>query len=64
MNQTNETQINAVIEYRIKSVYGRDNWYVVSEHKNALEALTGTKTLTIYAVDALRALGFEFKQVL
>ena len=55
--------INPVIEYTMKSNYGNKPLvYVISEHKDALKNLTGTKTLTDYHVDALKKLGFEFKE--
>lgn len=54
--------IDPAIEVEVKNVYGRDNIYVVSDHKEALQSLTGSKTLTQYHIKALKELGFTFKE--
>jgi len=55
--------MNTVIEFETKSHYGGpDLVYIVSEHQKALQELTGTRTLTKKHIEALKALGFEFKQ--
>jgi len=55
--------MNTTIEFETKSHYGGPELiYVTSEHKKALEDLTGKKTLTSTAVKALKELGFEFKE--
>lgn len=48
-----------VVRIEPKSHYGNPPLnYVTSHHKDALYALTGTKTLTQKHIDALKALGF------
>lgn len=42
----------------IKRNYGTDHSYIVSEHKEAVETLTGKKTVTSRDIEALKALGF------
>ena len=59
-----QTLINTVIEYRIVSVYGRENIYVVSDHAKAISELTRRKTIDATDIHALELLGFTFKQVL
>ena len=49
------------IQIRIKSVYGRELYYVVDESQgNALRTLTGTTTLSKYHIRALKKLGHTF----
>ena len=61
------------LQYRIKSVYGRDVMYLVAdgpgggeEHLKimAVHKLTGRKSLTDSDKAALEALGFSFTQVI
>jgi hypothetical protein len=55
--------LNAQIKYTTKSHYGGPELvYVVSEHKEPLQTLTGSKTLTDRHVKALKDLGFNFEQ--
>lgn len=55
--------LNPVIEFITKSHYGGPELvYVVSSHKEALQDLTGAKTLSPRHVKALKDLGFTFKQ--
>ena len=57
-----EGHINPVIEYETKSHYGNNFVYVLSEHKEPLQTLTGSKTLTPRHVKALQDLGFSLKK--
>jgi hypothetical protein len=55
--------LNSTIEYETKSHYGGPELvYVLSEHKEPLQILTGSKTLTPRHVKALKELGFSFKE--
>jgi hypothetical protein len=55
--------IDPTIEFSTKSHYGGPELiYVISKHKESLQELTGSKTLTPKHVKALKALGFVFKQ--
>lgn len=57
--------MNTVIEYRIKSVYGKDSRYIVDPViAGAVKTLTGKMTLLDADMKALEVLGFTFKQVL
>ena len=51
------------IRYYIKSNYGTDALYPV-DHADALQSLTGNKTLTPKTTDALKKMGFTFEQVI
>lgn len=42
-----------------KAVYGRVNYYVVSEHAQAVEMLTGKKTVDLRDCRALEMLGLR-----
>lgn len=44
-----------------RSVYGRSNYYVVSEHKAAIHRLTGKSTVDSSDVSALTMLGFDVR---
>ena len=59
--QVYDVLINNVIEVQVRSVYGRDNTYVTSDHAKHLRSLTGKKTLDYSDIRALEALGFIFK---
>ena len=54
--------MDKIIKVKIKNVYGNELIYVVSEHKDTLQKLTGRKTLTENDVKALQDLGFTFQQ--
>jgi hypothetical protein len=53
--------MNTTILIQVKEVYGTGLVYVVSEHQNAIQQLTGRKTLTPNDIQNLKALGFEIK---
>lgn len=55
--------INPVITYTIKSVYGTPTKYVTSEHAKAIECLTNKKTLLDADMRTLETLGFTFKHI-
>jgi hypothetical protein len=59
-----EASIKDVISYETKRHFGGPELiYVTSkEHKEPLETLTGTKTLTDRHVKALKDMGFTFKR--
>jgi hypothetical protein len=57
------SHFNAVIQFVTKNVYSKELVYVTSEHKEALETLTGKKTLTDSDVKALKNLGFVFHHI-
>jgi hypothetical protein len=63
--QTLEKQIdvNVVIEYRIKNVYGRENIYITSEHAKFVKILTKKETIDGTDMGALESLGFTFTRV-
>jgi len=42
------------IEYRVKSNYGSDLWYPVSDDAKFICALCGTKTLTSAVIDIVK----------
>ena len=48
---------------QIRSSYGRDNIYVVSEHAAAIQSLTNKKTIDACDMRQLEALGFVIEQV-
>ena len=51
------------ITYYIKSVYGREAIYIASEHKTAIQGLTGRKTLLPSDIKNLKRLGFTFRRI-
>jgi len=53
--------MNKTIFYKEKTNYGTTHFYIVSEHKDAIQRLTGRKTITSEDADALQALGFNFQ---
>lgn len=54
-------QMNPKIIVEVKPCYGT-NWVkIVSEHKDAINTLTGNKTLSQSDISALKALGFSFE---
>jgi hypothetical protein len=56
--------MNQTIKIEIKSVYGRDMYYVRSpEHIEPLKGLTQHTTLTESDMSNLKALGFSFESV-
>ena len=53
------------IHYYTKQVYGEDRLYVANEKQSqALCKLTGNKTLTYRAMQGLKELGIELKEVI
>lgn len=53
------------IEFYSKEVYGLEKFYVVDEKMSAtISKLTGRKTLLTSDFEALKSLGFTFKQVI
>lgn len=55
-------ETNPIIKYETKSHYGGPELvYVVSEHKDALQILTGSKTLSDRHIKALKDMGFKFE---
>jgi len=55
--------MNRIIQFETKSHYGGGELvYVISEHKEPLQTLTGSKTLTPRHVEALKKLGFTFEE--
>jgi len=48
---------------QIRSSYGRDNIYVVSEHAEAIQSLTNKKTIDACDIRQLEVLGFVVEQV-
>ena len=52
--------MNNTIYYKEKTNYGTTHFYIVSEHKDAIQRLTGRKTITSEDADALQQLGFNF----
>lgn len=62
--QISETEVvSKQITYRVKSVYGKDNMYVTSEHLPFIKALTRKETIDGGDIKALEALGFVFNRV-
>jgi hypothetical protein len=55
--------MNPVIKIEIKSVYGKETVYCVSEQKESLQGLTGHTTLTRADMQYLKALGFSFEVI-
>lgn len=51
------------VEVVVKSNYGAEAIYVVSQQATAISHLTGRKTVTRSDINALKALGFNFKDV-
>ena len=49
------------IRYTIKSAYGENRAYVVDDKREAIELLTGAKTLTKRAARGLKNLGLELE---
>lgn len=56
--------MNEIITYYEKSNYGAPVFYIASEHKDAVNTLTGKRTIDHYDIKALRALGFSVNQVI
>jgi len=50
--------MNQDIEVKVKNIYGQQLIYVQGEHKEAINALTGKKTINREDANALRELGF------
>jgi len=50
------------VKVEMKSHYGSEHKYVVSDHAEAIAALTGRKTVTDKDIQALKALGFQVTQ--
>ena len=56
-----ETILSNIIKIETKSVYGNDLMYVVSEHAEAIQSLTGKKTIDASDIKQLKVLGFTFE---
>lgn len=57
------SHFNAVIQVERKSHYGNEPLtYVVSDHAQAIQTLTGKKTINADHIKALKALGFIFHE--
>ena len=50
-----------IINVEIKSHYGTEHIYITSDHAEAVQRLTGRKTITKGDIDALKKLGFTFE---
>lgn len=55
--------MDKIIKYYIKKAYGRALVYITTDHKAAIQKLTGRETLTDSDIDALKTLGYTFEQV-
>lgn len=56
--------MNNTIKIYIKSVWGNDNIYIASEeHIEPVRMLTGKVTIDRNDIEALKALGLSFEQV-
>jgi len=55
--------IDPVIEYYKKNNYGATHMYIKSKHKDPIKTLTNKATLIPADMEALKALGFTFKEV-
>ena len=56
-----ETILSNIIKIETKSVYGNDLMYIVSEHAEAIQSLTGKKTIDALDMKQLRTLGFTLE---
>ena len=56
-----ETILSNIIKIETKSVYGNDLMYVVSEHAEAIQNLTGKKTIDASDIKQLKVLGLTFE---
>ena len=56
-----ETILSNIIKIETRSVYGNDLMYVVSEHAEAIQNLTGKKTIDASDIKQLRVLGFTLE---
>jgi hypothetical protein len=53
------------LEFFVKAVYGRKYVYLAQPgQREAMEKLTGKKTLEAEGMEALKVFGFTFKQVI
>jgi hypothetical protein len=55
-------EVDPVIEVESKGHFGTEHIYVTSKHKEAIQDLTGSKTLTTRHIKALKDLGFTIKE--
>ena len=63
-NQTKQRTMNTVIKVKTRSAYGNTLIDIVdSNQREALQSLTGNKTLTKWNVKDLKTLGFTFELV-
>lgn len=53
--------MNTTILLEARTVYGVENYYVVSEHADAVRRLTGKMTVNAKDVSALTSLGFDVR---
>ena len=56
-----KTILSNIIKIETKSVYGNDLMYIVSEHAEAIQNLTGKKTIDASDMKQLRTLGFTLE---
>ena len=56
-----KTILSNIIKIETKSVYGNDLVYIVSEHAEAIQNLTGKKTIDASDMKQLRTLGFTLE---
>lgn len=62
-SMTDTILLSRTIEYRIKSVYGRENIYITSDHAKFVKIITGKETIDYNDMKALESLGFTFTRV-
>lgn len=55
--------MNNVIKVQVKSHYGNEHIYIISEHNESIKSLTGRKTITRNDIQSLKELGFTFEVV-
>lgn len=56
--------MNDTITFYEKFNYGQSDYYIASEHAEAIRTLTRRKTVNIHDINALKALGFNVQQVI
>lgn len=50
-----------ILEFKVKSVYGKVLYYPLNEAANAIVSISGQRTLVPYQLDALERAGFEVR---
>jgi uncharacterized protein (DUF697 family) len=61
---TNTATQSATLQYRLKSVYGRDLIYPANEAAEIIAQLTGARTLNGRVLEMAEKLGFKTERVL